>query len=80
MDRDYTKKLMSIIESNYLSDKTVKELMKSLKSSEGCSIKSLQNIISFDEVNEKFNYSNNDLENIYKNSYLIVKEEFNKIQ
>ena len=80
MDRDYTKKLMSIIESNYLSDKTVKELMKSLKSSEGCSIKSLQNIISFDEVNEKFNYSNNDLENMYKNSYLIVKEEFNKIQ
>ncbi|WP_300367375.1 helicase-related protein [Brachyspira sp.] len=80
MDKEYLKKLINIADGNYLSDKTLKELIKALKSNEGCTINNIQNIISFDEVNEKFNYSNNDLEKIYKDSYLIVKEEFTKIQ
>ena len=77
-EKDYTKKLISIIDNNYLSDKTIKELLKSLKSKEGCNINNLENIVPYDEVNEKFNYSANNLESIYKDSYLIVKEEFNK--
>ena len=56
----------------------IKEIEKALKSKSGCSVKILQNIISLDEVNEKFNYSSNDLQSIYKDSYLIVKEEFSK--
>lgn len=77
-DRDYVKKLISITENKYLSDKTIKDIEKALKSKSGCSVKILQNIISLDEVNEKFNYSSNNLQSIYEDSYLIVKEEFSK--
>ena len=78
-EKDYTKKLINIIDNNYLSDKTIKELSQKLKSKDGCNINDLENIVPCDEVNEKFNYSNNNLSSIYKGSYLIVKEEFNKI-
>ncbi|MDO7020070.1 helicase-related protein [Brachyspira innocens] len=77
-DRDYVKKLINITENKYLSDKTIKDIEKALKSKSGCSVKILQNIISLNEVNEKFNYSSNNLQSIYEDSYLIVKEEFSK--
>ena len=36
----------------------------------------IKNIISIQEAEDKFNYYTNNLESVYKNSNLIVKEEF----
>ena len=63
-----------LIDNKHLTEKNIREIDKLLKSEVNIDV--IKNIISIQEAEDKFNYYTNNLEGVYKNSNLIVKEEF----
>lgn len=72
--KEYIKKLSYLIDNKHLTEKNIREIDKLLKSEVNIDV--IKNIISIQEAEDKFNYYTNNLESVYKNSNLIVKEEF----